>query len=463
MKRVLFCLVVVIAVAAMVAPSFAAEAKFGGVFRVRAISNDNISSGDDDVDDNNNFVDQRLRWYFFAVASENLRFVWRAEIGDITWGQPGSGKGQGGAKGADAVNVETKNAYMDFTIPGYPIRTQLGIQGVALHKGWYLDDDFSAAKVALNFDPVDVIGYFAWHTNDDNTKTSDDIWNTGASVGYKAETWNARLSFGAQHSGREAAQGFVDDLKNGLTGLPGLSPGDIAEINAIEADDDGVDLFILMGEFNMKWENLSAFLIAGKNFGSLDLDGASDQDFKGWMVDVGANYLLDPFTLSAEFLYLSGDDDITDGDLDDFDNWVPFSGASHYWSEILGLGTLDRNGTAGGDFAPFGNFTTGVGNDHPSNALAFKLGASMMATESTKLTLNYWFNMHAEDVFDDANDLDSTDDAIGHEFDFYLDQGIWEGLKLRLVGAYLFADDGFSTSKSDDDVYELGARVQYNW
>jgi len=78
--------------------------------------------------------------------------------------------------------------------------------------------------------------------------------------------------------------------------------------------------------------------------------------------------------------------------------------------------------------------------------------------------------------------------SIGHELDFYVDQGIVDGLTLTLVGAYLFADDAFApmplytnsaglpaaptglsvngvdlTKSHADDAWKLGARLQWNF
>jgi hypothetical protein len=427
MKKFLLCLVVLIAVASLVAPAFAVESKFAGSFRVRYDSNDNMANGNDDIDDNRNFADQRLRLYYYAVASENLRFVYKMEVGDMTWGQnvPGSvGKGQGGGQGLDGVNVETKNAYVDFTLN--PVRIQLGGQGVTLHQGWWLDDDFAAARFDMSFDAVSVLLYYAQHTNTDVTSVNDDIWNTGLSVGYTAETFNLRGSLGWQRNQQPAG---------------------------IDKD----NLYILMADAGFNFDWWSAFILGGVNFGSKEYNtsGMNDQDYKGYLVDGGVDFNFDPFTLAVEAFYVSGDDDANDGDIESF---TYFAGRSHYWAEILGLGTLDREGSTVGDDGPGADGN--VSATESAGLYAIKVGGTWKALEDTKLTLNLWYVGSAEDRTDINGD---TDDKIGTEVDFYLDQKLMDNLKFQFIGAYLFAEDGFGLTGADDDAYQVGGRIQMDW
>ncbi len=109
MKRFLFCLVALIGVLVLIAPTYAAEMKINGIERLKAISYNNMD-GSDDEDDQNNFIHQRLRFYFTSVASENLKMVYKNEI-DFNWGDANfdNGRGKGGGIGGDTVNLETKN------------------------------------------------------------------------------------------------------------------------------------------------------------------------------------------------------------------------------------------------------------------------------------------------------------------------------------------------------------------
>ncbi len=122
MKRLLFCLVALIAVFALVMPASAAEMKVNGIWNAKAYARDNYD-GDDDNDDSVQYVTQRMRMYFNFIASENLKLVYKNEI-DMEWGDSARGatvsRNDGGGRGGDSVNLETKNVYLEFMVPDTP-------------------------------------------------------------------------------------------------------------------------------------------------------------------------------------------------------------------------------------------------------------------------------------------------------------------------------------------------------
>ena len=86
MKRLLIVLIALVAVFALVLPASAADLKFGGMFWTKWYSTSNIRDGDDDENDSiTNFWYTRMRMYFTAIASENLRAVSKMEV-DSNWG-----------------------------------------------------------------------------------------------------------------------------------------------------------------------------------------------------------------------------------------------------------------------------------------------------------------------------------------------------------------------------------------
>jgi hypothetical protein len=444
MKRLLFCLVALGLVAALAAPAFAMQADFSGQYRFRWYNNANVTNGNDDIDDKNNFVDQRLRFKTTVAASENLRGVWYLEVGDLTWGVPGAvGKGVGSGVGGDGVNIETKQLYIQFTAPGMPVTTTLGLQGVSLHRSWFLDggDELTAARLDIKVDPVVITPWFAWAGNTDTTSSEDDIWNTGISAGWKGENMGARLSLA----------------------------GERRQKDALVANVDSDMLMILMGDFDYSGDFFNVFFTGGVNFGSQDVivasPGVQDTDYKGYMFDLGANFNFDMFTLAAEFFYVSGDDDSTD---DEFANFTYFYSCSHYWAEIMGNGRFDRITTAQGKGSTAVNGPTTALDDEPSNLWAAKIGAVFKPLDATTLTLNAWYAQRVEDVpsgpADPVTGVVPQDNKLGTEFDFYLDQKIYDGLTFSVIAAYMLADDAFTDTKSDsDDVYEVGLQMLYNF
>lgn len=84
---------------------------------------------------------QMLRTQIDFIASENLKGVAYFEVGTIYWGNGGgatygwgssAGRGAGGAMGADGVNIEVKNLYIDWNVPQTDLQVRMGIQYFAL-------------------------------------------------------------------------------------------------------------------------------------------------------------------------------------------------------------------------------------------------------------------------------------------------------------------------------------------
>jgi hypothetical protein len=521
MKKRLVMLVAVVAVIAIALPALALEFKYGGMYRLRWQSNDNVTDGASAFDDNQNYMDQRLRMYFDFVASENLRVVTKWEV-DTMWGNGFDKFSTGGGVGADSINLEMKNAYVDFNIPYTPVRATLGVQGVSFLTGWIVDDDFSSAKFTARFDPVRVtMGYIAGQNNDVTTST-DNIDDWYLSVDYAGGPFKASLvGFFQDGHNTDVSTFFNPRMSSGSIGegsnvgfysVGGANVPTNSIVNSVTSStippvttdlvnnnylfDVGLSL-----AYKIDWVN--AYLNFVKNFGSFDLlPNSADRsvDYTGYMIDGGANFYYGPLTFNLGGFLASGDDFSPNQDDSDGNFRYP-RGASHYWSEILGLGTLDQ--AVGGSYlnpvravprstrtgdqlvdavklppgrVPGTQNTYPRGNgymaaDVPSNLWMVNAGIAYQALERTKLTLNYYYIGVQEDVtsgfhFNNAGNLIlEKDSSIGNELDLYIDQGIVDGLDLRIVGAYLFASDGYTVLPSDDedDAWEAGFRLQWNF
>jgi hypothetical protein len=79
----------------------------------------------------NNYFEQRARLTYIAKASNDLKLVTTFEI-DSVFGdksQAGATRNSGAALESDAVNLETKNVYLEFKIPSTPTTVKAGVQG----------------------------------------------------------------------------------------------------------------------------------------------------------------------------------------------------------------------------------------------------------------------------------------------------------------------------------------------
>ncbi len=436
MKKSLVVLIALVAAVAVAMPAFAVEFKYGGMFRVRWQSNDNVTDGFDDRDDNNNWFDQRLRMYFTFVGSENLKVVTKWEA-DTLWGyeSPGAGRHGGGDVGADATNLEMKNVYFDFNLPNTPLNVRMGVQGAGLLGGWIFADDFSGVTIRTKFEPVSILLGYVAARNADPTDESENIDDFFLQVGVDYGPFSGALV------------GFYQMARDNVGYVPGWAA--VANVESNDLFDLGVNL-----TYKNDW--ITAYVNFVKNFGSYDFAGGGSGDYKGWMVEAKAHISWENFVFTLGGFYTSGDDD----DDDDADFFAYPVGRSYYWAEILGEGTLDvsvRGADALGSVGQGAYYAA----DRPTNLWTLTAGVAWQALESTKLTLNYYYVATSEDVVSSTDG--DTDDTIGHEVDFYLDQKVVDGLNLRLVAAYLFADDAFKINDDDDDAYELGAQLLWKF
>lgn len=168
MKKYLVMAIVGVFLLATVLPAIAADFKFSGSYRMRGYYYDNIKNQAKDVDDKYVETQTRLRPKFTATSEGGkLVGVMYLEIGDITWGKGGGADGNlfggtssrtapssGGEVGTDGVNVETKQAYIDFEVPGTPVRARFGLQDWISSKSMIFDDDFAGFKVYGKVAPV---------------------------------------------------------------------------------------------------------------------------------------------------------------------------------------------------------------------------------------------------------------------------------------------------------------------
>ncbi len=459
MKKYFMILVALAVAVTLASPVLAAvEFKYGGQFRNRIDSSDNVYDGSDKGSDNLNFIDQRLRLYFTFQASENLKLVWKMEVGDTTWGNdwPTAGTstlGKGGRVGSDAQNVETKNAYIDFNIPNTPVKIISGIQTLNLLNSWIVDDDFSAIVAKAKFEPFAVtLGYVAAQ-NYDLSHYVDNIDSFFFAFDWVQKPFSASL-IGYYQYGRDTVASIypwfrsptnnVGNSSSSATFFPyygSLAPGrtDMFRNGLLSVGDN--NLFDLGFNFSYKIDWLSAYVSFVKNLGSFDLNVANtypfappstnpsnyvkgtSMDYTGWMVDAGVTYYCAPWTANIGGFYTSGQEspsqqvvgNIFNGlpldpyklyfiSLDSFkgndlDRFVLPLAQFKYFSEIIGGGvigdTIDSGNGSWGNVQR-GNFWQGFPN--PFNIWTITAGGSYQLLPKTKLSASYWYFGTSEDV-----------------------------------------------------------------
>ena len=122
----------------------------GGAFNNdRGWGNKMSDKGQDEFD-----ARQRVRLQLDAVASEALSGTVFFEIGEQAWGKASDG----GALGADGIQVKVKNAYIDWMPPQTDLKVRMGIQGLKL-------PSFTTGSMVLNDDVAAVVGNYKFNDN----------------------------------------------------------------------------------------------------------------------------------------------------------------------------------------------------------------------------------------------------------------------------------------------------------
>jgi len=435
-------------VMAFVVPCYSAEMKINGINRLKFVATDNMD-GNKKIDDNRQFVKQRLRMYFTSIASENLKVVYKNEI-DFNWGDSGASyikddgdnqhsrppsKGKGGGVGGDVVNLETKNIYMEMMVPNTPLKFTGGLQGITMHRGWMISDDIAAAKFDVNLDPFSVMAYWAIASDTNFSDSSDDVQQFVLSGSYKAENMNARLSLGYE-------KGQNDRENDAFNTDHPISVDNPERVDTGIKDDD---FYIVMADFGMSFDMVSFYLIGGFNGGKQKgTSGVSDKKYKGSMLEAQVDFALDIATLYVNFRYASGEKESKD----DF-GWRGLTGTTYSWAEIVSDGYFWE---VNSDDAAIG------GANNPSNMMAFAIGGDVKPTDTTSIGLDmYYISMVEKRTVGGKK----TDD-YGFEIDLDVTQKVYDNLDVKVVGAIMFADDGYGDG-SKDDGWVLGMGMNYKF
>jgi hypothetical protein len=184
------------------APAFTVT--FGGQFRVAGIAFNNLKDFEDTDNQNANciglasrckdsdsFLHERFRLFTtIESADKKARVYWALEIGDLAFGAGGGASGaeyggstarngtsSGGGLGNDGANVETKNAYLWFEIPGgWGGSMILGLHNIVFLSGpvgAVMDDDAAGIQFNWKSDFADVQFWMA-KTDENNRFDADD-------------------------------------------------------------------------------------------------------------------------------------------------------------------------------------------------------------------------------------------------------------------------------------------------
>ncbi len=339
MSKSVRILIALAAVVAMATPALA-EFTLGGYFRtqgylqnIRTVNAGGGLAGQDDSD-TMSVIDQRFRAKLGYTLNDYVSFVYYGEV-DTTWGSAGKAfakdsagdthsHGGGGMVGADGVNIETKNIFVDFKIPDANSNLRLGIQGIKdSFDGVVFFNDMAAINLSGKVGVLDYsLIYSKWSEGDDAFKW-DDTDFYGVDVSHKYGDY-AKAGVAVYYYDNNSDNGFgatTDFAKNAMNEGPNL-------------------------DAELWW----AGLYGDYRFGNLGLQGwilyqdgevlngttGKDVDSQAWAASVKGNMVVQNGDLGLRYIYFSPDDD-----KDDIDRFFLSHGNYEFTGENLSIFLVD--------------------------------------------------------------------------------------------------------------------------
>lgn len=250
------------------------------------------------------FIDQRTRMFFNLKSGENLGGTVAFEI-DTRWGDNSAtvGRNQGGAIGADSINLETKNAFFWYK-PSDNLKLTFGLQGFSdeFNGILFFGTDMAGirADYTISKDSSLLVGYYILRdvvADADDTTNLDYVGPQDATyfipVTYKTTLGDGKLSLAYYRIVDNEGKKKINEMAKG-------------------ADDFTVNY--LGATYVGKAGSVDYGVSALYNFGEYKNGG----DINGYALQAQAGVKVGPGKLRARLLYTSGDDNATDNDYDGF-------------------------------------------------------------------------------------------------------------------------------------------------
>lgn len=394
-----------------------------------------------------NFVPQRVRLGYTAKANADVKLVTMFELDYSYLGNSSyvNARNGGGGLGADTVNIETKNLYLDLNLPN-KVNAKIGMQNnTDAFKGMIFNyNDMAGLQVSQDYDNAKLTaGLFRF---------SDRAMSTLGRYTNDMFTLDGKFNVSKETKVGAAYYYIGDNRENGSITTPSAAPiGQAADGSPIYAtsttftktakpnNDVKVHTLGLNAETVVGPLTLNGFVLT--QFGDL----SSTQKAKGYAFNLGAKMPLAGGTVRSEFLYAAGGKNslyVTASDNGGTE------GGGFYDNEMIFL-SRDKNnyGIDSAIVYDVNNFNQGVivgsvGYDYPFTA---KLSGSV----------NVGFAAVANSI--GANKSDYLGTEINAETNYKLMSDVTIGAR----AGYVFLGDYFKASPALDSPYDVKLIVKY--
>lgn len=436
-------------------PAMAFENEFHGLFNFNTVfSNYNRSAGGVNLDPTaidhkskmNNYFEQRLRIQYTAKASDDLKLVTHFEV-NSNWGnssKQAATNGRSGGLDADAINLVTKWAYLDFNI-GKNFNTKVGIQPYKdTLKGIYIDADLPMVRTTTKLGNYTLgVGYGRYH---------DEFYVAGGP---------ARV--GDQNTDLFVLDNTYAFSKDTKATFSYYLNADYSTANQAQL----LNTFGLGGQTKLAGIDLSGFV--AMQAGHEKQLNASSKKYHGWAANIGAKTKIGPGVARLGGLFVSGDKN---------------NNKHHGWQ-----GVLNPNGLPVQSFNESGLIilTRNTANsptqtDHYlrreiTNQALLYAGYNAQLTEKFNLDGGVGFAWVPSSEADNKNVQNygtgkrNASDFMGTEIGLTAGYQLYKNLKLQAQGAYMInggyykntVADNNGALKTPDNPYTMRLQARYSF
>ncbi len=432
MNKVLKTLLVLGLAVAVATPALA-EFKFNGYFRTAmysVIQKDGTEEGD-----SQQFVTQRFRAKLTNTLNENVSIVYYGEV-DTDWGvnryansslnaagDREVGVGGGGQRGADGINVETKNVYLDLKFDN--TKATIGVQTMRDGmQGIVFFDDMAGIKATQTYGDTAVTAIYS-------------KWDEGADWGYPTgkSNWDDTDFYGLVVN-----QKFSDAFKAGLElywydqnteTATGHSQADVyfyGPTFAFTQDNLSIDGFLVFQDGDAEVYNTTTKV-------------KTTNDVDGFALSAKAKMKIDGGDIGLRLMYFTDDDDAKDQG-----KWQGFYGAYEFVGENLQQFLCDayvtdankhRYALTDAAAAGYGLFgAVASGNHNLSDTMYFKWGAG--------------YFMSLEEKRDNEAVKSRQGDTLGYEVSARVGKKFFDKVDVSLNASYAGYGDFYDDQVTDD-------------
>lgn len=423
--------------------AMAMEHQFGGAFTVYSdISNFNGSrtgnwgyfpEGIDKKAPSANYIESRARIGYTAKANNDLKFVSMFELDYNYWGNSSytNARGGGGALGADTVNIETKNLYLDANV-AKNTNVKLGMQGFDdAFKGVFVGADMAGLLLTHSYDKATAsVGVFRWDDKSPIVPGSGDVVPVTA--------------LGRQTRDYIVLDGKFDLNKHTKLGAAYYFMKDNAKTNGVSKDT--VHMVGVNAEAEVGIVTLDGFVAT--QFGEVEV---TDKKLAAYAASVGAKAKLGKGLLRTDFLYTSGDN----GNVLDKRShaWQSTSFESGYYAHEMVILGRDKNAFT------IDNAIVYEANNRNRGVLFAAVGYDLPLSSKLSCSANLGFAWN-DKVTDGRNKY------LGTEANAELVYKATENVSLSARGAYVVLGDYFrnvATNGTPDDPYDFKLIAKYSF